>query len=185
MMGFSISSLPMCKWYFWLARSIHLLHRMSLAECYAAIIILFAVWRLMVEYRSEITGKIVGRCPCSVSSFMFGTWGYLRISARRWSSCPPPMWLYNSCPEWENSYIWVDEIAFAMELAFEELAFVDDMVVHFKFAVSMIPAFFVLALICVVKMRRHEYFVKLSNLIICKEQIETFITCQGYNDNNW
>lgn len=173
MMGFSISSPPMCKWYFWLARSIHLPHRMSLGECYAVIIILFAVWRLMAECRWEITGKIVGRCPCSVSSSMFGTWGYLRISAHPWSSCPTPMWLYNSCPAWGNTYIRVDEIAFAVELALEELAFVDDVVVHFKFAVSVVPAFFVLALICVVEMRRHWYFVKLSNLIICIEQIET------------
>ncbi len=120
----------------------------------------------MDECRWGITGRIAGHCPCSASSFRFGTWGYPRISVRRWPSCPLPMWLCSSCPEWRKTYIGVDEIAFAVELTLEELTFVEDVVVHLELAVSVVPAFFVLALVFVVEVRGHWYFVKLSNLLI-------------------
>jgi hypothetical protein len=38
-----------------------------------------------------------------------------------------------------------------MEVSFDELALVDDSIIHFEFSVAMIPSFFILSLILVLE----------------------------------
>jgi hypothetical protein len=43
-----------------------------------------------------------------------------------------------------------------MEMTFNELSLVDDSIVHFEFAVAVIPSFFVLSLVLVFKPVSHR-----------------------------
>lgn len=62
----------------------------------------------------------------------------------------------NNLPLSYQKYVWIDKFAFSMEMTFNELSLVDDSIVHFEFAVAVIPSFFVLSLVLVFKPVSHR-----------------------------
>ena len=68
-----------------------------------------------------------------------------------------------------EKYIGIDESSLSMEVSFDEMSFIDDSIVHFEFAETVIPSLFVLALVVVIEPGCHYYSISYIYLYRQKE----------------